>query len=242
MPEAEPLALSLDTREFVDVATATKLGIGSSAALTVSLAAALRAALDSDANLDDIAMAAHRNLQQGVGSGVDIACSLRGGIITYRMHGSIGRIPGWPDDLVFALLWSGVSASTTDRLSKLEDQPSRPSRAALADAASRAAASWAAGESAAITAEMKAYTVALQEFSIDHGLGIFDAGHGDLAAMAPDDVVYKPCGAGGGDLGIALGRDEEAVAEFVGLAAAYGFQPIDLAISPVGIQTAREED
>jgi phosphomevalonate kinase len=47
-------------------------------------------------------------------------------------------------------------------------------------------------------------------------LGIFDAGHAELVTAAEAaGLVYKPCGAGGGDVGILLGDDAAAVDSFI---------------------------
>jgi phosphomevalonate kinase len=52
------------------------------------------------------------------------------------------------------------------------------------------------------------YIEQLREFSIDHDLGIFDAGHDEIhGAASAANLVYKPCGAGGGDVGIVFSRD-----------------------------------
>ena len=78
---SENLTIVLDSNDFIDPATSMKLGIGSSAALTVALTAALDNISDDDIHVLRAAMDAHRRFQRGSGSGVDIACSFSGGII-----------------------------------------------------------------------------------------------------------------------------------------------------------------
>ncbi len=206
----EPLYIELDTREFVDLHSGTKLGIGSSAALTVALFAALRQTRD----VFDDALRAHRRFQEGRGSGVDIATSATGGLIEYRVTGPAIRTLRWPDGLAFRLLWSGVAASTTRRIDRLDAQERRASRGALHAAATRMADAWQTADT--VMAEYPAYIDALRQFGVDHDLGIFDAGHDELAKKAGSaGLVYKPCGAGGGDVGVLLGRSESALDEFV---------------------------
>ena len=67
-----------------------------------------------------------------------------------------------------------------------------------------------------IVPEYVPYIGVLRQFSIDHDLGIFDAGHDQLtdAAMV-DGLVYKPAGAGGGDVGMLFGRDEADLDAFL---------------------------
>ena len=148
----------------------------------------------------------------------------------------------WPAGLGYALFWSRVPASTTAKLESLSQQAPKQSRIALDEAATRAAAAWSAGLAAQIVAEMHAYTERLRRFSVDHELGIFDAGHAGLVTEPGDPVVYKPCGAGGGDIGIALSTDTDALAEFAERASASGFVRLDVGIDPQGYQVTREDD
>ena len=237
----DSLVLTLETQEFVDVDSGTKFGIGSSAALAVALTAALDCVADAKADIKRIAVLAHRDFQSGAGSGVDVACSLQGGVIEYHLHAASAALP-WPDGLAFALLWSGVAASTDTRLEKLDSLKSHPSRAALGTAANCVATSWQSGLPMVILDEFRAYTGALRQFSVDHDLGIFDAGHAELADAADAaGVVYKPCGAGGGDIGIVLADDEALIESFLDVATQKNFKRLHLTIDPSGVQRNRED-
>lgn len=212
----------LDTREFIDAPTQSKLGIGSSAALTVALTLALGTA----ERLPGDARRAHAALQAGAGSGVDIACSISGGLIEYLAEGARVTSLRWPDTLVFRLIWSGVAASTGAKLAILKTGNTKPSRAALLSAATTMAAAWRSGIAGNVMASYHDYIAALRSFSVDYDLGVFDAGHGPLVDAAADaGLVYKPCGAGGGDVGILLGTDESRLDAFMSdeLGAAFSF-------------------
>ena len=161
-------SIELDTRAFVDAATGAKVGIGSSAALTVALAAALRESTDV---LDD-ALAAHRDFQQGSGSGVDVAAAVSGGLLEYRMEGPALTALTWPDGLAYRLIWSGVPVSTRDKLSRLQDSDRRASRAELVVAAERMAGAWRSASAGAVLDEYCAYVEVLRAFGVDHDLGI----------------------------------------------------------------------
>jgi phosphomevalonate kinase len=100
------LAISLDTGEFRDSGSGNKIGLGSSAALTVAIATAL-SSMDGGAAAS-VAHSAHRQFQGGSGSGVDIACSIAGGIIEYRMEHRHSAPLEWPEGLYCSVLWSGV--------------------------------------------------------------------------------------------------------------------------------------
>jgi len=69
------VSITLDTRQFLDADSATKLGIGSSAALTVALAASMCASFAANVDSSQVAKIAHRKFQGNVGSGIDVACS-----------------------------------------------------------------------------------------------------------------------------------------------------------------------
>ena len=60
------------------------------------------------------------------------------------------------------------------------------------------------------------YVGALRQFSVDHELGIFDAGHDRLTdAASRAGLVYKPAGAGGGDIGTLFGPGDGELDAFV---------------------------
>jgi phosphomevalonate kinase len=204
------LSIELDTRVFSQ--EDQKIGIGSSAALTVALVAAL----DKSDDVFAKALLAHSELQGGAGSGVDVAAAAHGGLFVYEMKTrSVSRID-WPEGLAWRLLWTGSSVSTAAKLATLAKHAGLPSRAALGIAASRMAEAWRTGKADKILAEYASYIDMLRQFSVDHALGIFDAGHDQLtdAAML-DDLVYKPAGAGGGDIGILFGRSESELERFI---------------------------
>lgn len=208
--DAPALAINLDSSEFVDDGTGLKIGIGSSAAITVALVMALKGSDDSAniATITTIAQRAHADFQGGIGSGVDIACSLTGGLIEYRIAGASTTRLEWPEGLKARLIWTGQPANTRDKLSQLEATVSKPSRVRLAGSSEDMALAWRSADAGKILVAYHEYIECLAEFSIDHNLGIFDAGHSEIRrAASAENLIYKPCGAGGGDVGIVLGSD-----------------------------------
>ena len=221
----------LDTTAFVE--NGRKTGIGSSAALVVALAAALAGSTDVLAK----ALAAHSDLQGGKGSGVDVAAAVHGGLIEYEREDARVRALGWPAGLACRVIWSGVPASTARKLDKISAAAVAPSRPALLTAAQRMCAAWRAGDADNVLAEFVPYIGVLRQFSIDHDLGIFDAGHDELtdAAMV-DGLVYKPAGAGGGDIGILFGRSDDDLEAFVQGHAGLVHAVLDCALDPNGVR------
>lgn len=234
------LNIRLDSAEFLDPVSGSKLGLGSSAALTVALITALLNVTGSRGDAAKEAHIAHRRFQHGRGSGVDIAASLAGGIIEYRMQDAgVARSVPWPAGLEYAVLWSGRPASTSERLEKLDRGRRRPESgrrtAVLCEASAEIAMTWVTGTTAALLAVFERYVSALRQFDVDQHLGIFDAGHVELAdAAAGQGLVYKPCGAGGGDAGIVLAADRQAIAKFTDAATQRGFQILDVSLDAQG--------
>ena len=126
-----PLVATLDTRAFFESSGGweSKLGLGSSAALTVAFVSALVAwAGDSSAAKMErrlqVLVALHRGVQGGAGSGIDVAASLLGGLIRYQLggNGSVAEATPLvlPENLQMVFVWTGRSASTGDFLGRLE--------------------------------------------------------------------------------------------------------------------------
>ena len=221
----EPVSIVLDTSAFA--VDGEKLGLGSSAALAVALTGALCEWSGSGCNVDELAFRAHRDFQGGTGSGLDIATSVVGGMIVFTLRDrTVESIP-WPEGLEAAVLWSGVASSTASRLAKLYKSEPHQSREALADAAFVAAYAWQDGKLDRVLGETARFGVSLHSFSDAYDLDIYGAGHAVLAALAEHEgLVYKPCGAGGGDTGIALGEDTASIRAFVERAESHGFREL----------------
>jgi len=244
-----PLSVSIDTRAFYDRPGGCKLGLGSSAAVSVALIAALQqvgAAAHAPGNspdnrLDALAFEAHSRFQGGRGSGVDIAASLQGGLLQYRRGSVVADSLAWPEDLQCRFLWSGRPALTADKLALLEANDSAAadsSAQALGIAANNAAAAWSGGAGPQIMDAMREFVDVLRRFSIDLDLGIFEAGHEQLAELAAaSGIVYKPCGAGGGDIGVVLAERGTAIDDFCVRASGQGFSLLQLAMDEQGVLT-----
>lgn len=224
-------AIELDTTAFS--AHGTKIGVGSSAAVTVALTAALEGSTDVFAK----SLHAHTALQGGAGSGIDVAAAVHGGLFEYEMSSRRIVELGWPAGLEMRVLWSGVAASTEAKLGKLAAQEVHPSRASLAHAAGEVAEAWRSGDADQVLSGYPAYVEVLRQFSVDHNLGIFDAGHDELAdAAMAGNLVYKPAGAGGGDIGVLFGRDAADLDAFVAAHATMIHSVVACDLDPAGVR------
>ncbi|MEM9172937.1 MAG: hypothetical protein AAGA84_09555 [Pseudomonadota bacterium] len=196
-----------------------KLGLGSSAAVTVALGqvfARIAGHIDVVASIN----AAHRQFQKGAGSGADIACSMAGGVIAFRRDVPVQQLD-WPAGLYMAAIQQPVSASTMKRIARLRQWQAEAINAeglmqVLAQTAEQTASCWRRGDATAIIDGLDSYTDQMTRIDAEAALGYVNADHARcLDAAREAGVSYKPCGAGGGDFGIAYSEDAEALAAFV---------------------------
>ncbi len=243
---------SIDTSEFAF--DGQKLGLGSSAALSVALAGALRARARREPPALEELIALHRRWQGG-GSGVDVAASYSGGLSIYRLldgQPSIERVR-WPAALHGCCVWSGQVADTGAQLHRLADWRAHAPTAhallmrELAREAENAATAIRKNDAVAVLHSIATYGHRLREFGNASGLNIFTEGHDTLSATAERlGVIYKPCGAGG-DIGIALSSDQQRLDEFRRSLKPAGFHEValkpsdrDLRVRHERFQSARE--
>ncbi|HEX7718969.1 MAG TPA: hypothetical protein VF389_04115, partial [Woeseiaceae bacterium] len=241
-PVAGSIDMQLDTRAFYDGESGEKLGLGSSAALAVALTSALLRFTGDRREPGPIALSAHRAFQGGSGSGVDIAAALHGGVMAFDTSTNLAtEALQWPTGMGYSLWWSGRAASTAGKLRSLKENMGTASARASAGRLRRGSGNvleaWRSGQNKNVLETLQDYCAALQQFSIDHHLGIFDAGHWQLHEFAArHGLTYKPCGAGGGDIGVVLGTRQDAFEEFAGHAAGFGFKKLPVTLDSCGLQ------
>ena len=237
--------VALDTHCFFSSGERRKFGLGSSAALAVALGGALLAHAGLGPPSASALIAAHRAAQGGHGSGLDIAASLSGGVIEYRLRNGQPQITraSWPDELLFSCAWSMQDASTGVFLRGLaawrDGEPARYDALMreLAMCASTAAAALREHDVVALLEAVDAYALGLSRLGRASGLDIVSAEHRTLAAVALTcGVTYKPCGAGGGDIGIALTTDAYRMRAFRHGVVQAGLQCLDMRLEPIGLQ------
>lgn len=245
--------LHLDTAQFFAryQNRSTKLGLGSSAALTVACAAAVGAhvaqrTIDAhDPGWQARVHAIHRALQDGQGSGADVAASLRGGSLRYvrSASGATSEQPlRWPASLRHRFVWTGRAASTPRMLSRLaafkRDHAITYSRSLsrLIALAEEGAAALSLGRADAVMKIADRYATALGALDEASGLGIVSPEHARLRRLGRDwGLVYKSCGAGGGDLGVALSEDPDRLRGFDAAVTREGFLPLPLSLDAPGL-------
>jgi phosphomevalonate kinase len=250
-----PFHLTLDSTALMQAGPGggAKLGLGSSAALTVALCHALGyyvASQHGGAHTPDLStlIDIHCGLQTRLGSGVDVAASLLGGLIEYnRLPAPQAQPAELPQDVEYCFVWSGVPAVTTRFLAAVarwrRDHPERFRRliAPLMEIAASGTLAARAGDGDEFLRVVSEYAAALQMLGEASGADILSEPHRRLRELAGRrDVVYKPCGAGGGDIGIGMSRDPDALAEFRADLCAENFQSLSLSMDRKGVRTRSE--
>ncbi|TFG82305.1 MAG: hypothetical protein E4H19_13310 [Chromatiales bacterium] len=231
-----------------------KLGLGSSAAVVVALTGALLRFAGGPAlsrqDLIDICCEAHRRLQGGNGSGIDVATSITGGTVAIKIsrHPAtdariVQALPvAWPRQLRLVAVWSGESASTPAMLGRLRAFRERNAEnysghmERLGATAGQAVAAWKAENVGALLSAVASYEIGLRRLDDSAGIGIFSAVHERLRAIAQEHAaVYKPSGAGGGDFGIALTDSRDVEQALRADYAAAGYRTLDAELCAPGL-------
>mgnify|MGYP001190256192 CR=1 FL=1 len=231
----QPLAIELDSSRFRS-ASGDKLGLGSSAALVVALVAAMTAAsgrpvADREV-LFRLAQAAHRRLQGGSGSGIDVAAAVHGGVVALAADATVETL-AWPRGLHWLAAWSGSGAATPPLVSRFMDfrRDSGPAGEALLARLQAAAVAtleaWRRGAAAPVLVALADFRQMLEALDAAAGIGIVTPAHQRLAALAADaGCFYKTSGAGGGDFGLVLADNAAAIAAAARSLAAAGIMTI----------------
>ena len=221
--------LSIDTRALH--VQNTKLGLGSSAAATVAVQAAC-AALTGDLPDLEHALDAHRALQHGRGSGLDVATSALGGYVRFQA-GTARRINVELPPHRF--IWVGEAAATVDHLARFEQYRSGDDLSALSDLGASAEALF----DEASLPRLADYAERLQNLDHAAGLGIYSPPHARVSELASAaHLVYKPCGAGGGDLGVVFAHSPDALSAFENQVERAGFTVMQLELAVHGVQVS----
>jgi phosphomevalonate kinase len=239
LPEAADVLI--DTAGFYRAGT--KLGLGSSAAACVALYGAMCELIGATGSFTAIADI-HRRIQGGRGSGIDVAAAWFGGLLRFRRdvdsatrHDPEIATAVLPEHLSLGFVWAGHPAVTSTHLERFA---AWRERGATVELDALCAASGALFEAGDTLERLRFYVRCLEALDRAADLAIYDAGHRELHRLAAGcGVVYKPCGAGGGDIGAAFSYDPRALERFLTTARERGYAPITLETAAHGIDVRR---
>jgi phosphomevalonate kinase len=212
LEQLQKAQLSLDTSAFFN--RGIKLGLGSSAALTVALVKLFQP--DATAN-ERFAKAfrCHLAFQNGIGSGADIALAAMDETIVFQRGES--PIPVvLPDDLHMLAIWSGEPASTTGYVAAVnrwrQNNPDAYQSliSDLRNTATECIAALEKNDSQRVLARIEQYDRHLERLSSVSGVNFYNQAHLEMRKKVElAHCAYKPSGAGGGDYGIAYSTDKQ---------------------------------
>jgi phosphomevalonate kinase len=233
----------------------TKIGLGSSAAVTAAVVAAVFAVAGQDLTTDScrdylfsVALDAHRRVQGKLGSGADVAASVYGGVILFRPSGSMPQVTPLklPSHACLLAAWTGEPASTPDLVQRYQSaqNESAAKRAAFVQA-TRACVDDFVAELARGSLSLSAVLAngrLLEQLATDLNLPLVTPRLRQLVSVArAEGAAAKISGAGGGDCGIALTRDEETARRVRAAWCAAGLTPLALSISDQGVTAGFRE-
>jgi phosphomevalonate kinase len=249
-----PFSAVLDTSRFFQPTEdgPSKLGLGSSAALTVSFAAAVARWAGHDELLRPPMpwlrqlVRFHRDFQRGRGSGVDLAAGLLGGTLLFQLDegGDVLRADPirLPAGLVMRFVWTGRSADTGRFLDQLSARMTT-NRDGIIRALEQLGAIAESGIDALIEGHVDDFLDAadascdgMDRLGSECDLAIVSDVHRELRCIAREcGTRYKPSGAGGGDIGLLLTDDPDRATAAAAAVRRAGFRIVDASIDPIGL-------
>jgi len=227
----ENLWIAVDSSEFFRTTkdgTAIKLGIGSSAAVSVGITQALsqyQAIRSSPENLLSQANSIHQGLQGKQGSGIDVACCFADQGVIECTKDSVKNhtwsILSWPNGLHLKALTTSQYGSTNrlvanyQRASNLYPKEFNSALDQFLEITQSLSHAWKSEDVDLIIDLLRAYDVHIKKLDKIGGIGIYTQVHADIQNIASThNVFYKPSGAGGGDIGLAFSSSLDALSDF----------------------------
>lgn len=215
-----PCNISIDTSDFYFEKSNQKLGLGSSAALTVGLIKSLLKfnnihLINSD-ELFQLALQAHFEAQEKTGSGIDIAASTFGSSGIYKKTEAEFSYEyiNLPEDLCIIPIWTGSSTSTPQFVSKTKQlkntNPEKYNRIIkdLSELSIQGCNSLLKDDSKCFLNVIDKFYKSLDELGKNAGIPIISESHKIISEIVKQcNGFYKPSGAGGSDIGIAFTND-----------------------------------
>ena len=227
----EKLSIIVDSSEFFQTTkdgTAIKLGIGSSAAVSVGITQALfqyQEIESSPGNLLAQANSIHQILQGKQGSGIDVTCCFADQGVIECTKDSIKNhtwsILNWPNGLHLKVLTTGQGASTKRLVTNYEmagNLHSKEFKNALdqfMEITQNLSIAWKSEDVDHIIGLLTAYDVQIKKLDKIGDIGIYTQVHTEIQNIASRyNIFYKPSGAGGGDIGLAFSSSLDELNDF----------------------------
>ena len=227
----EKFCINIDSSEFFQTTEdgkAHKLGIGSSAAVSVGIIQGLSRYHDissSPENLLKQANSIHQALQGKQGSGIDVTCSfVNQGVIECTkdsIKNHTWSILNWPNGLYLKILITSKDASTKklvtnyQRVKNLYPKEFKVVLDQLLEITKSLSTAWKSEDVDSIIDLLTNFASHIKRLDKIGDIGIYTRVHNDIQNIAlRHNVFYKPSGAGGGDIGLALSSSLDSLNNF----------------------------
>ena len=227
----QKLHIAIDSSKFFRIRkdrTAIKLGIGSSAAVSVGITRALsqyQEILTLPENLLAQANSIHQALQGKEGSGIDITCSFVDQGVIECTKNSVNNnnwsILSWPNGLHLKVLSTSQDGSTKRlvknyrRASNLYPKEFKSAQNQFLDITQNLSSAWKSEDVDLIICLLRAYDAQIKKLDKIGAIGIYTQAHTEIQNIASRyNVFYKPSGAGGGGIGLAISSSMDALNDF----------------------------
>lgn len=234
-------------------AGADKPGLGGSAAICVAVLGALHEIAGLERPTVAECVSAHRDAQDGRGSGYDVATALLGGVVLFEPAEDPTAQPSaknveWFDGLHTAVLFTGQGASTKGMLARLqhyrETRPSQ-SRARFLTMERRArefVKAWTDKDLEALLDAAAGAQEALVGMDREGRIGIRGGAHAELMGVVEDaGALARTSGAGGGDCLWALATSAAEIDAAVAAAEAMDFTQLSVEFPSEGLLVEVDE-
>lgn len=207
----EHAELELDSNTFFE--GSEKLGIGSSAAILVALAEALGHVAKHCYTTERL-IAFHNSLHGKNGSGLDVVAARLGGLSRFQNGAGVRVEP--PSGLHMRFVFSGTSTSTEPMLRRFRSLVERrPHKEIVRWQTLATTVANSLDNVGLFLRNLKELNELVFNFDKATNLGIYGDTHQAALEIANRaGILYKPCGAGGGDTGVALSDNVKALETF----------------------------
>lgn len=216
----EKFCIDVNSSEFFQTTQdgkVQKLGIGSSAAVSVGIIQALTQhyGISSSENLLKQANSIHQNLQGKQGSGIDVVCAFADQGVIECTKDSVKNhtwsILNWPHGLYLKVLTTNQGAPTKTLVANYQNARSLYSKEfkvvleQFMEITKSLSTAWRSENVDLIIDLLSSYDGHIKKIDKIGNIGIYTKLHTNLQKTASrHNIFYKPSGAGGGDIGLAF--------------------------------------
>jgi phosphomevalonate kinase len=219
-----------------------KIGLGSSSAISVAIVNAINDFCHlklSPAKIIHYSLKLHQMHQQKKGSGLDVLSSFADSDLIECDSSMLNRAKWntfkWPSNLYIKGVLTSNESSTPCMIKKYnlvreENNLSFQNlHSKITHNLSRLSEQWAIGNTSEILIQFNAYNLLMKQLDKEFNVGIYTEDHNNIASLAKKfNLLYKPSGAGGGDLGFVLSDDMYKMQKFNKLLSGMYYKTIEL--------------